>query len=266
MRETAHAGTIIARGDPLIRIASVSKSFRLRRQVVHALRDVSFSIMCGEYLSIMGPSGSGKSTLFNMIGALDTPSGGTVHIGPLNLATLSSRQLAWVRSNYIGYVFQSYNLVPSLTALKNVALASIFNGNDTLRADALARECLERVGLAERLSHRPDEMSGGQQQRVAVARALVNSPAVILADEPTANLDYKTGGDIIALLKQLSERDGVTVIAATHDHKMLSTSTRILWIRDGMVERIGNRADVAIDEGGLDSTHSSAGSLRELLS
>jgi len=199
----------------------------------------------------MGPSGSGKSTLFNMIGALDVPSAGAVKIGPLDLTELSSRQLAYVRNNYIGYIFQMYNLIPSLTALKNVSLPRVLSGVDTAEADRAATQCLERVGLGHRLHHRPDEMSGGQQQRVAIARALVNNPAIILADEPTANLDFKTGEEIIVILKDLSVKEGVTVVTATHDHKMLSNSDRVLWIRDGMVERIDKREDLDIDEGGI---------------
>ena len=236
----------------LISIRNVSKVFRLRRQEVHALRDISLDIFRGEYLSIMGPSGSGKSTLFNMIGALDNPSSGSVEIGPLNLTRLSSRQLAYVRNRYIGYIFQAYNLIPSLTAVKNVSLPRIFTGIGIAEADAAAVECLKSVGLGHRLDHRPDQLSGGQQQRVAVARALVNDPAIILADEPTANLDFTTGAEIITLLKKLSVERGVTVVTATHDHKMLANSDRVLWIRDGAVHRLELRENLEIDEGGVE--------------
>lgn len=239
----------ILRGEPLIRVQGVSKVFSLRNQEVHALRDISLDIMCGEYLSIMGPSGSGKSTLFNMIGALDIPTSGSVRIGPLDLTALTSRQLAFVRNNYIGYVFQMYNLIPSLTAVKNVALPRLLGGSFGREADRAAEAALEKVGLADRLHHRPDELSGGQQQRVAVARALVNEPEIVLADEPTANLDSPTGAQIIALLKELSTNLDVTVITATHDHKMLSNSDRVLWIVDGVVDRIDRREDLHIDEG-----------------
>ncbi len=244
---------VVKRGDVLIGVKGVSKIFKLRDNEVYALRDVDVDIFSGEYLSIMGPSGSGKSTLFNMIGALDTPSKGSVSIGPLNLTKLTSRQLAYVRCNYIGYVFQSYNLIPALSALKNVSLARVFTGASDEEADDAAKKALERVDLGHRLDHRPDQLSGGQQQRVAIARALVNEPSIILADEPTANLDFKTGADIIALLKDLSINQGVTIITATHDHKMLKNSDRVLWIRDGQVDHIDLREDLHIDEGAISS-------------
>ena len=243
----------IKKGDVLVKVRNVTRVFKLRRSEVYALRNINVDIMNGEYMSIMGPSGSGKSTLFNMIGALEKPSAGTVEIGPLNLTKLSSRQLAYVRCNYIGYIFQTYNLIPSLSALKNVALANIFTGASEYEADQNASRCLEQVGLGDRVTHRPDELSGGQQQRVAIARALVNDPSIILADEPTANLDFKTGADIIDILKKLSVENGVTVITATHDHKMLSNSDRVLWIRDGQVDHIDNREDLHIDEGAISS-------------
>jgi putative ABC transport system ATP-binding protein len=237
------------RGELLIEVREVSKAYRLKRETVHALRDVTLDVFRGEYLSIMGPSGSGKSTLFNLIGALDRPSSGQVRIGPLDLTVLSSRQLAYVRSNYIGYVFQAYNLIPSLTALKNVALPRVFAGATPAEADRAAAARLEQVGLAHRLEHRPGELSGGQQQRVAIARALVNDPTIILADEPTANLDLKTGAEVIDILKRLSVEQGVTIVTATHDHKMLSNSDRVVWISDGRIARIQERADLLIEEG-----------------
>jgi putative ABC transport system ATP-binding protein len=247
------ANSAIKPGETLISVRNVTKTFKLRRAEVHALKDISVDIFCAEYLSIMGPSGSGKSTLFNMIGALEKPTSGTVRIGPLDLTKLTSRQLSYFRCNYIGYIFQSYNLIPSLTALKNVSLAHVFTGASDADSDKVAAKCLEQVGLGHRLNHRPDEMSGGQQQRVAIARALVNDPSIILADEPTANLDFKTGADIIRILKQLSTERGVTVVTATHDHKMLSNSDRVLWIRDGQVDHIDNREDIHIDEGAIGS-------------
>ncbi|MBD3344480.1 MAG: ATP-binding cassette domain-containing protein [Chitinivibrionales bacterium] len=244
---------IYSRGEKLIGVEDVSKLFRLRGEEVHALRDISVDICSGEYLSIMGPSGSGKTTLFNMIGALDKPSRGRVVIGMLDLTKLTSRQLAYVRCNYIGYIFQSYNLIPSLTALKNVALANTYTGASDQEADEAAKNALEKVGLGHRLHHRPDEVSGGQQQRIAIARALVNEPSIILADEPTANLDFKTGADIIKILKGLSVDQGVTIITATHDHKMLANSDRVVWIRDGAIDHIDNRDDLHIDEGAVSS-------------
>ena len=243
------------RGDLLIEARGVTKSYKLKEQTVHALAGVDVDIYLGEYLSIMGPSGSGKSTLFNMIGALDRPTAGTVKIGPMDLTKLTSRQLAHVRCHYIGYILQAYNLIASLTALRNVSLPAIFTGVSTEEAEAAAAKVLERVGLGDRMDHRPDELSGGQQQRVAIARALVNDPAIILADEPTANLDFKTGASIIELLKKLSVEDHVTIITATHDHKMLANSDRVLWMRDGKVEKLSRRDELEIEEGGLEDLH-----------
>jgi putative ABC transport system ATP-binding protein len=232
----------------LIQLRNVSKTYG----DTYALRDVNLDIAAGEYLSIMGPSGSGKSTLFNMIGGLDHCTRGTVEIGGVKLGELTDGQLAYFRGRHIGYIFQSYNLIPAMTALKNVALPAVLAGNTTAAAEARAREVLVQVGLGDRLDHRPDELSGGQQQRVAIARALVNTPTIILADEPTANLDLKTGEQIIELLQQLCADLGLTIITATHDHKMLKASHRIVWIKDGTVDRIENVADLTIEEGGLE--------------
>ena len=232
--------------EVLIRVTGVNKQFDLGKTVVHALRNIDLEIYRGEYLSIMGPSGSGKSTLFNMIGALDRPSSGEVSVAGVNLTRLGPRQLAHFRGNHIGYVFQSYNLLPAYDAVQNVCLPLLFSGRSHADAEARAREVLTRVGLGHRLTHRPDEMSGGQQQRVAVARALANDPAIILADEPTANLDLVTGEEIIGLLSGLSREFGVTVVTATHDHKMLASSDRILWVKDGAVDRLERREDLDI--------------------
>ena len=235
--------------DVLIRISGLNKEFNLGKVVVHALRDIALDIYRGEYISIMGPSGSGKSTLFNMIGALDRPSSGDIEVADVHLTELTARQLAHFRGNHIGYVFQAYNLLPAYDALTNVCMPLLFSGKSHEEATERATEVLERVGLGHRLTHRPDEMSGGQQQRVAVARALANDPAIILADEPTANLDLVTGEEIINLLASLSTELGVTVISATHDHKMLATSDRILWIKDGGVDRLERREDLDIRVG-----------------
>lgn len=205
---------------------------------VHALRDIDLDVFRGEYLSVMGPSGSGKSTLFNMIGALDRPSKGSIRVAGVELASLTPSQLAHFRGNYIGYVFQSYNLLPAYDAITNVAMPLTFCGWEHGRAVKRATEVLEKVGLGHRLTHRPDELSGGQQQRVAIARALANEPAILLADEPTANLDLHTGEEIINLMANLCRDSGVTVISATHDHKMLAASDRILWIKDGAIDRL----------------------------
>lgn len=235
----------------LIQIRDLNKTFQLGKVEVRALRDVSLDICRGEYVSIMGPSGSGKSTLFNMIGALDKPTSGSVRVADLDLTQLDRRQLAYFRGNHIGYIFQSFNLIASYDAVDNVAMPLRFSGMAERDARRGASEMLERVGLGHRTSHRPDELSGGQQQRVAIARALVNEPTIILADEPTGNLDLHTGEEIIALLHELSQNRGLTVITATHDHKMLSVSDRIVWIKDGQVDRVQNRNDVDIKVGVL---------------
>jgi putative ABC transport system ATP-binding protein len=235
--------------DVLIEVRNVSKIYSLGKQKVYALRGVTLDIHAGEYLSIMGPSGSGKSTLFNVIGALDRASEGDVRLKTLELGKLTSRQLAYVRCNHVGYVFQAYNLIPALTALKNVSLPRIFMGAPPEEADEIAAQRLRQVGLGHRLDHRPDELSGGQQQRVAIARALVNDPAIILADEPTANLDLHTGAEIIDILRSLSTESGVTIITATHDHKMLKSSDRVVHIRDGQIEKIERREELEIVEG-----------------
>jgi putative ABC transport system ATP-binding protein len=257
MTESATPAPILsgATTDPIVQVHKVSKIYRLREETVYALREVSLTIFQGEYLSIMGPSGSGKSTLFNIVGALDNASEGYAQIGDIRLTELTPRQLSHVRCNYIGYIFQAYNLIPSLTALRNVALPRIFMGVPPEEADKKAAEVLESVGLGHRLDHTPGELSGGQQQRVAIARALVNDPAIILADEPTANLDLKTGSDIIDILKRLSVENGVTIITATHDHKMLNQSDRVVRIREGQIEAIQNRDELEIEEGSVEFAH-----------
>jgi putative ABC transport system ATP-binding protein len=235
--------------ETLIQTRALSKEYRLAGITVAALRDIDLDVFRGEYLSVMGPSGSGKSTLFNMIGALDRPTRGDVTVAGVRLTELTGRQLAHFRGNHIGYVFQAYNLLPAYDALTNVCMPLLFSGRTPTEARVRAREVLEWVGLGDRTHHRPDELSGGQQQRVAIARALANEPAIILADEPTANLDLHTGEEIIELLAGLSRQLGVTVVTATHDHKMLAASDRILWIKDGGVDRLERRADVNIRVG-----------------
>jgi putative ABC transport system ATP-binding protein len=234
---------------PLIKCVGLTKTYRLQGETVHALKGIDLVVRRGEYISIMGPSGSGKSTLFNMIGGLDSPTEGRVEIDGVNLPELSPRKRAFVRGSWIGYIFQSFNLIPSLTALQNVALPIVFSGVPKKEAEEHAHALLANVGLAERASHKPGQLSGGQQQRVAIARALANSPYIILADEPTGNLDLKTGEDIIAMLSALSREKRVTVITATHDHKMLAASDRIVWISDGKIEKIVKREDLKISVG-----------------
>lgn len=197
----------------------------------------------------MGPSGSGKTTLFNMIGGLDKPTEGKVYIDEVDIAQLDAYELAWLRCRKIGYIFQTFNLIPVMTALENVMLPMIFGGMENDEAMNKAKSLLETVGLGERLHHKPFELSGGQQQRVAIARALANDPAIILADEPTGNLDLKTGKEIIHLLKEMNKNKEVSIITATHDLKMLDVSDRVIWIRDGMIERIEDRENLQIKVG-----------------
>jgi putative ABC transport system ATP-binding protein len=218
---------------------------------VHALRGLTVEVYENEFFAIMGPSGSGKSTLFNMIGALQTPTGGNVLIEGVNLANLKPPQLAAVRCFELGYIFQTYNLLPVMSALMNVSLPTVFAGMTTAEGEARAMECLKIVGLDGREDHLPSELSGGQQQRVAIARAFVNKPRIILADEPTGNLDSKTGQEIIDYMKNLQQEMGTTIITVTHDDKMLSSADRMAWIRDGSLERVANREDIDIRMGSM---------------
>ena len=238
--------------DIVIRALGVKRYYGEGEGVTKALDGVTLDVYRGEYLSIMGPSGSGKSTLFNMIGGIDSPTEGMVFIDEIDVAQLDSYELAWMRCHKIGYIFQSYNILPVLTALENITLPMIFAGMTADDAQEKGVEILTMVGLGERIFHRPFEMSGGQQQRVAIARAIANDPVIILADEPTANLDVHTGQEIINLLNRLKEERGITVISATHDMKMLDASDRILWIRDGKIQRLEERRDLDIKIGHIE--------------
>ncbi len=225
----------------------LAKYYTMGPAIVKALDGIDLRVRRGEYLSVMGPSGSGKTTLFNMIGGLDRPTRGKVYIDEVDIAKLDAYELAWLRCRKIGYIFQTFNLIPVLTAIENVMLPMIFAGVPREQRIKKATELLERVGLGDRLYHKPGELSGGQQQRVAIARALANDPAIILADEPTGNLDLNTGLRIIRMLKELNQEQGVTVITATHDLKMIDVSDRIVYLRDGKVERIETRREIAIE-------------------
>jgi len=233
----------------IVRTKGLKKIYTMGEVQVPALKGVDLDIRRGEYLSIMGPSGSGKSTLFNMVGGLDKPTEGTCFIEEVDMAQLDAFELAWLRCRKIGYIFQSFNLIPVMTALENVTLPMIFAGMGSDEMMERGQMLLDLVGLGSRLHHKPFELSGGQQQRVAVARALANSPAIILADEPTGNLDLQTGKEIIDLLKELNSEGGVTIISATHDLKMIDASDRIVHIRDGGIERIEMRADIDLKIG-----------------
>lgn len=228
----------------VIRAVDVHKTYRAGQQETHALRGASLSVFRGEYLSIMGPSGSGKSTLFNMIGALQKPTSGKVYIDQVDIAQLDQNELSWLRCRKVGYIFQTYNLIQVMTCLENVMLPMGFAGIEAEPAREKAISLLRLVGLGHRILHKPAELSGGQQQRVAIARALANSPGVVLADEPTANLDQKTGQEMIDLLDDLKRNLGVTIVSATHDLKMLKKSDRILWIEDGRIARVATPEEI----------------------
>lgn len=236
----------------LIHTEEVQRYYQLGDETVRALDGITADIYEGEFLSIMGPSGSGKSTYFNMIGGLDTPTGGKIFMNGQDISKLSERQQAYLRCHNIGYIFQTFNLIPVMSAAENVSLPLIFSGVPIDEAEARAADTLASVGLGDRVHHHPFELSGGQQQRVAIARALANNPSLILADEPTGNLDLKTGRDIINLLNKLKVEKGVTIISATHDMKMLSHSDRVIWILDGKIDKIMNREDLDIHIGTMD--------------
>jgi len=236
----------------IVRVSNVTKDFTMGKSTVHVLKGIDLEIKTGEYISIMGPSGSGKTTLFNMIGGLDKPSAGSIFIDEIDISQLDAYELAWLRCRKIGYIFQTFNIIQVMTALENVTLPMIFAGIADDAARDKGMELLDLVGLKTRFQHKPFELSGGQQQRVAVARALANNPAIILADEPTGNLDLTTGDEIIKLLKLLSHEKGVTIISATHDLKMLNVSDRVIWISDGRVDKIENREELSISLGQID--------------
>jgi len=233
-----------------VEVENVSKVYVLGKGgsiKVNAVENVTFKMKRGEFMLLMGPSGSGKSTLFNIMGGLDRPTSGVVYIDEVDISKLDAYELAWLRNKKVGYIFQTFNLIPTLTALDNVELPMVFAGVDREERERKATELLKRVGLGDRLNHKPSELSGGQQQRVAIARALANDPAIILADEPTGNLDLNTGLEIIGLLKDLNREKGVTIMTATHDLKLLDVADRILWLRDGKIERIEERAEVGVE-------------------
>jgi putative ABC transport system ATP-binding protein len=227
----------------LLRMQGITKDYRLGKTVVRALRGLDLEIESGEVVAIMGPSGSGKSTLMHILGALDTPTKGRALIESSDLAEMKERQLVALRGRKVGFVFQTFNLIQTLSAKRNVELPMIFQGVPPGERHRRASELLERVGLGDRMRHRPNELSGGERQRVAIARALANDPEIILADEPTGNLDTETGNAILALLKDLSVKDGKTVILVTHDPEAAEIADRIIKLRDGCVVSIGGGAN-----------------------
>ncbi len=220
----------------LIKTEDLWKVYELGAEKIPAVQSVNLSVQKGEYIAIMGPSGSGKSTLMNLIGCLDTPTKGKYFLNGNLVSEMNDDQLAYIRNKEIGFVFQTFNLLPRATALHNVELPLIYNGTDAAARIQKAKDALKLVDLADRMYHKPNELSGGQRQRVAVARALVNSPSIILADEPTGNLDTATGIDIMKLFDRL-HKQGNTVILITHEHDVASYADRIIHIRDGKIEK-----------------------------
>ena len=223
-------------GETMIDIRNVTKVYRMGEIKVHALRGVSLQIERGECLTVMGPSGSGKTTLMNILGCLDSPTEGSYHLYGQDVSTLNDRRLARIRNQEIGFVFQMFNLLPRTVALRQVELPLMYAGVGVRERRRRAREALEEVGLGDRLSHRPDELSGGEQQRVAIARALVTGPSMIMADEPTGNLDTKSGEEILRIFKRLNEQ-GITIIFVTHDPEIAQYGNRTIHLLDGLIEQ-----------------------------
>lgn len=217
----------------MIELKNLTKTYELGGEKIYALNGVNLKVADGDFIAIMGPSGSGKSTLANMIGGLDTPDSGEVLIDDVNISKMSDKQLSGYRNKKIGFIFQSFNLQPTLTALENVTVPLIFSHIKSAERKKRAEACLKTVGLGDRMNHRPDQLSGGQRQRVCIARALVNDPKIIIADEPTGNLDSSRGKEIIDILKELNQTAKITLVVITHDQSVAKEAKKIITIKDG---------------------------------
>jgi len=229
--------------EPIIKLTNIARMYKVGAETIYALRSISLEINKNEYVALMGSSGSGKSTLMNILGCLDTPTSGEYLLNTINVARMTDNELADIRNKQIGFVFQTFNLLPRSTALENVALPLVYAGNSKTERDEKALTVLKEVGLGDRYKHRPNELSGGQRQRVAIARALVTKPAIILADEPTGNLDSKTSDEIMGLFAEIHRR-GNTVILVTHEEDIARHAHRIVRLKDGMVESDGPNENI----------------------
>lgn len=238
--------------EAMISLKSIKKTYKIGDEIIEALKDISLNIYKNEYVALMGPSGSGKSTLMNMLGCLDSPSSGEYILNNLSVAIMSDNDLAQVRNKEIGFVFQTFNLLPRATTLDNVALPLVYAGFSKINREKRANDVLESVGLSNRVNHKPNELSGGQRQRVAIARALVNNPAIILADEPTGNLDSKTSVEIMGLFEEIHKK-GNTIILVTHEENIAMHAHRIIRLKDGLVESDTKNDNITTYKNRLDS-------------
>ncbi|MDF2450076.1 MAG: macrolide transporter ATP-binding protein [Bacteroidota bacterium] len=240
--------------EPIIELSDIKKEYKIGTEEIHALSGVSLKIFKNEYVALMGPSGSGKSTLMNMLGCLDSPTSGEYILNNLAVAKMSDNELAEVRNKQIGFVFQTFNLLPRSTTLENVMLPLVYAGIEKSKREEMAKKVLEQVGLGNRMNHRPNELSGGQRQRVAIARALVNNPAIILADEPTGNLDSKTSVEIMGLLEEI-HKNGNTIILVTHEEDIAMHAHRIVRLKDGKVESDNQNTSITSFKSRIENFH-----------